>query len=96
MGYYLNPANGQDKYEWLKENAIQITEKEFMDEPAKGTVHVCLVHNGAFTAAAIGWCIQERRTFTDPRDHRPKIFFMVNTEGLGPHCQLPQEVVDSW
>jgi len=82
MGYYINPSDGSEKEAWLEEHAVFITKyeaKDFDFETSPDLLPVCLVDNGAFTAAAIAYDAMERDRFIEP-DHRPKIWYLVKKE----------------
>lgn len=83
MGFYVNPQDGTSKEDYLTKHGIAITRKDFMDFEFDGKhFPVCLVNNGAFTAAAVGYDKRERDEFGSQSDHRPKKFFIVPREHL--------------
>lgn len=63
MGFYINPQN-RTKEVWL-EMFGQVTETPVWPAP-EGTIPVCLVDNGPFTAAGIAYCEQEFYEFLAP------------------------------
>ena len=73
---YINPRDGSSKEKWLKDNAKGCSLHTFLNAPA-GSVGVCLVDNGFFTAAAVAYDADEAKAFTSPSDPRPKHFFLV-------------------
>lgn len=78
MGCYVNPPD-MTKEAWLAQNG------ERTDGPCEVTethLPVCLVHNGAFTAAGVCYCTQERDEFNSPSDYRPKLWFKVHRADL--------------
>lgn len=81
MGEYLNPP--EDKLQWLLRNATVVAEdqQQFVD-PATEKVAVCLVDNGAFTAAAVAYSEREFREFNRPTDIRPKLWFVVDLDKM--------------
>lgn len=81
MGYYINPQEGT-KEAWLKSNAREVEEGELKITPEE--LPVVLVDNRAFTAAGICYDSQELKEFTNPRDQRPKRWFMVTRACLAP------------
>jgi hypothetical protein len=86
MGFYINPK-GQSKEEWLMENGTPVSLNFIIDLEDKDifdVVPVCLVDNGPFRAAAIGYCKREIEAFSLPEDHRPKWFFLVSLDRLKP------------
>ena len=82
MGYYIDPDNCS-KEEWLRDNATRIQPQEAMDSLTNNTIPICLVHNGAFTAAGIAYDKREIEEFSRP-DGRPKIWFKADRELLRP------------
>lgn len=79
MGCYINPGN-ETKEAFLQRegrvisvNEATITEDEYP---------VCLVNNGPFTAAAVGFSMSEVAAFSRSDDRRPKVWFMVRREKL--------------
>lgn len=84
MGYYVNPPTGS-KEVWLAENGHQISTEEaqaFWVAPLPGYLPVCLVDNGAFTAAGIGFDLYETECFLRSDDPRPKTWWLVKKEDL--------------
>ena len=76
MGYYINPPD-RSKEDFLKEHGYPITGSGAVAAWSLPIIHlylpVCLVDNGAFTAAAIGYDRAETERFYDtgPNDRRP-------------------------
>ena len=88
MGIYINPKE-MKKEQWLEENGLPIPEEwvsEITSEQFKKDfwpfLPVCLVDNGPFTAAGIGFSFEETRRWFDPKDYRPKKFYIVNFDLL--------------
>jgi hypothetical protein len=86
MGIYINPTNGQTKEAWLAERATPYD--AILDVPftfarlhARGSVPVCLVDNGLFTAAAVCYSQDELEAFAMP-DGRPKRWFTLSLAAL--------------
>lgn len=82
MGFYVNPKDGSAKEAWLEKHG-KLTEPETvhtMNYP-KDKLPVCLVDNGIFTAAGIGFDQQEREAFLR-QDGRDKIWFLVAKKDL--------------
>lgn len=78
MGCYINPPD-MSKEEWLVRNG-----KPFLG-PAKitqDTVPVCLVDNGIFTAAGVGFSEEEVEEFNNSSDRRPKTWYTVRREDV--------------
>lgn len=95
MGWYINPTTGQSKEQYLAEHGRVVTKREFMEftDFTRGSeLPVCLVDNGMFTAAAVGYNPGEVRAFTDPDDMRPKMFFLVPRSSLGDAAGLPCDI----
>ena len=82
MGYYVNPEHGT-KESWLAENGRMIPG---IATPTPGHHLVCLVDNGYFTAAAIGYDEREAEAFNSPTDDRPKVWFEVPDDKLLEVC----------
>lgn len=81
MGYYVNVPY-QTKEEWLEDNAVKVSINPpavFLDE--SGGMAVCLVDNGAFTAAGIAYSQEELEAFSRP-DTRPKLWYTVPKQKL--------------
>ena len=80
MGFYIETGTALDKADILKQKhgAVEIPQpKRFSDiDPAYGLISV--VSNGPFEAA--GFCYDEREfdAFTNPSDHRPKIWLTMD------------------
>jgi len=83
MGYYINPR-GETKEAWLARYGYPIPGPNF--NIASSDAFVCLVDNGAFTAAAIGFSAREVEAFNLPTDQRPKQWFSVNKKKLITVC----------
>jgi len=86
MGIYINPP-GMSKEDWLVAHGTSTIPprhhrrtKDGQDELA-----VCLIHNFAFSAAAIAFSPRELEAFGSPLDARPKLWFWVPTS----HLTLP-------
>ena len=84
MGYYINPKTGTTKQEWLRrygdEMPIEDIWREMAESPTLG-IPVCLVDNGFFDAAAIGFSKKELQEFATD-DGRSKQFFIVNIDAV--------------
>lgn len=76
MGCYINPPT-MTKEAWLRANATLITADTALKALTRTTVPVCLVDNGPFTAAAVGFSRDEVEMFSSPRDVRPKRWYSV-------------------
>jgi len=86
MGFYINPVD-MSKESWLDKHGNRLLS---VCEAAKlfGTEYlpVCLVDNGIFTAAAIGYSEAELDAFNHPQDTRPKTFYAVHRNDLFQVC----------
>ncbi len=82
MGAYVNSPH-DSKEEWLRKNwrSRAGSEPSFEHRPS-GTLPVCVVDNGLFTAAAICFSETEFKAFMDPDDPRPKSWCYVDVELL--------------
>ena len=90
MGFYIDPTQ-ETKEQWLARNAQEgplVVEKNVDGD----NVAVCLVDNGAFTAAGICWCQEELEAFKQP-DGRMKIWFWVPIKAVEPFMH-GQKIVD--
>ncbi len=87
MGLYINPS-GQNKEEWLHENATQISRPYPSDSGYIGTAKalVCLVHNPGFTAAGVMVDQRDFDDFTDEDDPRFKRWYLVDKSKLPEVC----------
>ena len=82
MGIYIDPTD-QTKEDWLLTNCSEYTggvvpAEHLTDD---GMV-VCLVNNGAFTAAGVAFSQAELEAFALPDDPRPKAWFRVPVDKL--------------
>jgi hypothetical protein len=85
MGYYINPKK-MSKEAWLRENGTQMFIDNVLEQAdfAK-TFPVCLVDNGAFTAAGICYSENEFQRFIEP-DGRMKYLFLCKVEDIMEVC----------
>lgn len=74
MGIYINPPK-ETKESYLERKG-ELTETP-QSLPGEGRVAVCLVNNGAFTAAGIAFNERELRAFQEPGDYRPRSWYLV-------------------
>lgn len=83
MGYYVNPKT-ETKEEFLERQGKRITRSEFVafTDFSGPNLPVCLMDNGLFTAAGIAYNQREVEEFSDPNDHRPKMYYLVSKEDL--------------
>lgn len=88
MGAYINPPD-RTKEQWLEENATLMSSTPasgfYKDtgEPVGEYRLVCLIDNGAFTAAGIAYDKAEYLAFARP-DGRPRKWYAVKRELLTP------------
>lgn len=73
MGCYINPSD-RSKEDWLDEFATPIVGPH---DPTDNHVAVCLVNNGAFTAAGIGYCHDEVQEFAEPDGRRKRWYWVL-------------------
>jgi hypothetical protein len=88
MGFYINPPT-VSKEQWLEDNGRPISEGQL---PNPDEHIVCLVGNGAFTAAGIAYDTDELTAFSFP-DRRPKKWFAVKDDlikEVAPNAPLRQ------
>lgn len=91
MGYYINPRN-ESKENFLEREGERITSKIEWEDMSKFKLPVCLVDNGYFTAAAIGYSKEEWEVFSkNPNDLRPKSFWIVPIDKLLRVSDLKEE-----
>lgn len=85
MGFYINPM-WERKKDWLKREAFPIPRVQQYSEVPDDKVAICLVHNGAFTAALV--CVDQREIDAafDPMDTRPKQWYLADREKVYPIC----------
>lgn len=90
MGAYVNPPEGENKILWLMEHAIEAHSHDaqtIMENCPVESLPVCLIDNGAFQAAGIGFDANEVKDFAVP-DGRMKLWYYVPTEKL--HTVSPE------
>jgi hypothetical protein len=86
MGFYINPPD-QTKEEFLYDHGFRLRPEELPSSfDFANSIHlpVCLVDNGAFTAAGIAYCQAEYERFLDGAD-RPKKWYLVSKANLKPY-----------
>ena len=86
MGYYIDPED-MSKEEFLVRKGLILDEAPVVHEADDRTA-VCLINNGPFTAAGIMFSKNELAEFTNPKDYRPKQWYMVKNSDLAPFCSL--------
>ena len=83
MGFYIQgPQSGKAKFLQAKHDCIEIPQPKSFDEIEADLALICVVDNGPFEAA--GYCFSpgEFKIFTDPEDHRPKTWLLMNVEKI--------------
>lgn len=83
MGYYINPETG-NKEDWLKDHGQSISTTDLDNFDFTDNLPVCLVNNGAFTAAGIAFDIRELAEFNRPDDIRSRKWYSVSRDNLKP------------
>lgn len=91
MGFYVNPKN-MEKEEFLIKYGTKIGIPSLDFDFSCGSLPVCWVHNGAFTAAGIAYSKRELQAFTLPTDTRPKQWFLVENK----HLEEPAGMWKGW
>lgn len=86
MGFYINPLN-MTKEEWLRRNGVPVNHLTAQNHHAGDRVVVCLVDNGAFTAAGIAYDDRERDEFCRP-NKRLRQFYLVPREVAREYCDI--------
>lgn len=81
MGEYINPTE-RTKEQFLETEGREISAPGLV---LPGELPVCLVSNGAFTAAGIAYDEREIKAFSEPGDYRPKRWYAVSYEKLSPY-----------
>lgn len=80
MGFYINPTN-MEKEDWLNNHGLPLLASPLLFR-RDGSVAICLVNNGGFTAAAVCYSQRELNRFNQPHDYRPKDWYMVPINDL--------------
>jgi len=83
MGLYIDPKD-MSKEKWLEKHSVTLLNNE--QYTRDDVLRVCLVDNGLFTAAGVAYDEREFEAFTDPSDHRDKIWYTVPKEDLREVC----------
>lgn len=103
MGAYVNPKT-MSKEEWLSTNGILVGSNLLVpnfESFDSDSLPVVLVDNGAFTAAAIGFCKREYEYFMDESDTRTKAVYSVLKDKLYDvsaelETYLPRPKKETW
>lgn len=84
MGFYINPADGSSKEEFIEKYGKPLFHipSENFDFVGSDSLPVCWVVNNGFTAACIVYCARELHAFCNPSDTRPKSWFLIKKEHL--------------
>jgi len=93
MGYYINPKDCSKEI-WLDNHSSDLPNltppnwEKLQKEIDHGNhlLPVCLVNNGPFTAAGICYNQRELEEFSDPRDYRSKLWYLVSLDNLIDVC----------
>lgn len=86
MGYYINPPDTA-KEEFLQVHGRAIARTQAASHDFSGPdLPVCLMDNGAFTAAGIAYCKEEVTEFLQ-EDGRRRSWWLVSREKLSPYYQ---------
>lgn len=84
MGYYINPPSGT-KEDFLAAHGKVVSQQDALaHDYSSDSLPVCLVNNGAFTAAGIAYAIAEAKAFATP-DGRPRQWWVLPKEVLAPY-----------
>ena len=84
MRYYIDPLN-MSKEEFLESRGTEISAASALAHNFNmESLPVCLVDNGFFTAAGIGYCPEEVEAFARP-DGRTKTWYLVFKDDLEPY-----------
>lgn len=86
MGLYINPPD-MSKEDWLARHGTRISVPLGAWDFSSGRLVVCLVDNGAFTAAGIADSQDELEVFRWGGDPRPKQWYSVPSEKLAPYMK---------
>lgn len=82
MGAYINHPD-KTKEEWLRDNALEISRGRALEHnDFDDLLLVVLVRNPAFSAAAIAYSPSEKTVFLEPRDPRPRRYFIAAKDDL--------------
>lgn len=99
MGIYINPSD-RTKEAWLIKYGTPVSPaifRAFEFDANPDTLPVCLVNNGAFTAAAVGYDVEERDAFTPtPFDMRLRTYFLVPKAALIESGGVTQRELDKY
>lgn len=83
MGYYINPADGSTKEQWLEQHGLPTTPEDVQNyQFDRPTLPVCLIQNPGFTAAAICYEPRERDAFFSGRNGRQWQWYFVEIKNL--------------
>lgn len=79
MGIYIDPED-MNKEEWLKTNAAEGPFLVMPKDVPDGSRRVCLVDNGAFTAAGVAFNGDEAAAFNHPCGRRKRWFIVEDAK----------------
>ena len=86
MGCYVDTDDG-NKERWLEKHGIVVFPPIKLEDLPETHLFVCLVDNGAFSAAGVAYDEHELDAFIHP-DGRRRTWFMVSKEDLMNVCDL--------
>lgn len=97
MGVYINPTNGMTKEQFLEVYGTRITphDAENFDFTRDDALPVCLIDNGDFSAAGVGYNSEEIAVFCDKADPRPRTYFEVPFDRLDMHAGIDSGALKS-
>jgi hypothetical protein len=81
MGFYINPV-GQTKEQWLDRKGFRVSEPLPPSQIPVNQRLICLVVNPFFSAAGLCYDDREFTAFSDPKDNRPKSWWLVKVDDL--------------
>jgi len=91
MGCYVNPE-GMTKEKWLEENKLR-SQSTCPQVVPDDCMIVCLIDNGPFKAAGVGFSEREIEEFNDSKDNRKKVWYVVEIDKLMKVSNLSDYIV---
>lgn len=80
MGLYINPPTSTKEH-FLAAYGEQVALEQYLAADGVNVIPVCLMNNGSFTAAGVGYSKREAADFSRP-DGRPKTYWLVPISAL--------------